>query len=398
MDQAKKAGDIVYITKVRSRSIADLGKAIPPITMDAHIIEQMPKVWRETKALASMAIIDPVTHFVMYKNAREKVNFKKLPYADCTSMQSLYSDSDYRMERLVKPCVEYQVRGGAGTIVAPYLFATDEFGTAFNTNLTMLSETIRYVREKEYVKPIMAVIFLDKGMLTRISGLNFVVDRYTDEGIADGVDSYTVMFNELDTRKAQEGSLSGYARFVQLLSRDNRTVFTKAIGAFGEVLCAVGASGYISGLGEAETAAVRSLQENIESRGRKKEWVYIPEMMEYAHDTELNKIGYTCKCPACGGGLAGDSASRKMHIFYTRLKEMDLMNKHTSVGRMEQMKNRIARAKRFVDQYASQGSPFKKTHLVNWLSVLESAELWDEAESSDAFEDDLVADLEAHAE
>lgn len=385
----------IFIPKQLDSDIAGLGIQYPAILMDSHIVAWRPSVAKNMQATSELFIVDPVTHFMVYKAAREGKNFKKLPYPKKFEVEKLYSDPVFRTRKFVNPCIDTQLRQGAGIVIAPYLFAEDADDTKFGLNISMIAESIRYVRDNEIDKPLFVMIHIGSSVLTRPTVINYIVDRYSEgEGFESSIRGYFVIINELDCRRTYKEPLLGLANLVFKLSR-NKYVFVKYIGAFGEILSAIGAHGFISGLGVGETSSVKNLQRSPKGFGRTSDWVYIPELFDYAKDDEVRKIGYKCSCKACKGSIARDSSSKKRHFLYRRMETMAALSKLNRVERIEFMKGRLEDAIKLIDNYINKySSPFKRAHLKNWRDVLVSAKSWCHEEKDDGL-DKLLADLDS---
>lgn len=383
----------IFIPKPLDSDIAEIGLKYPAILMDANIIEWRPEVAKKMRGVCELFIANPVTHRSLYKVARDSKNFKKLPYAQKMEAEKLYSDSGFRTQ-FVADCIDDQIKKGAGIIIAPYLFAEDTDDTKFGLNITMLAESIRYLRDKKIGKPLFAMVCIGNSIFTRPTVINYIVDLYSN-GYENDLNGYFVMVNEMDCRKEDGASLLGLANLVFQLSKD-KNVFVKRVGAFGEVLSAIGADGFSNGLGKGETFSVKNLQQSPKTRrGRPADWIYIPEILDYANDEEARKIGYKCSCPACNGSIAGDPASKRRHLLHRRMEIMVALSKLSRPKRIEFMKERLDNAVKLVGAYIKKyGSPFKTTHLSNWRTVLEAAESWSHETRDDGL-NELLADLQS---
>lgn len=383
----------IFVPKPWDSDVANLGLRLPAVMVDATIARWRPDAATRLAASTDLFIVNPVTHFLLYKDSRELKNFKKLPYPHGVSFEKLHSEPELRVDKLIKPVVEFQIAKNAGVVVAPFFYAEDDNGAKFNFNLTMLAETIRFLRDQKITKPLFATIYIGNTILTSPVAIGHVVDRYTDEGLDETVKGFFVAIDNFDAKRASIEALSGLTKLVFLLSLTNKPVFIKSIGSFGEVLSAIGAAGFI---GDRETISVEYLQERPKFFGRPKNWFYIPEMLEHANEAEARKIGYKCSCPACSGGIAMDPTSRKRHLLYSRLAAMDELSKRSPDRRIDYMKNRLGEAIDFVDSCVKKyRSPFEKTHLLKWTQVLESAKTLKRAGQDAEFEKALLADLDS---
>lgn len=384
----------IFIPKVRDQKIAELGLKYPAVIMDSHHIEWRSNAVKKIFEVSKLFIVNPVTHFLMFRAARETVNFKKLPYSMKVEAEKLYSDASFRMDKLVIPCIDDQLKKGASIIIAPFLFAEDTDDTKFGLNITMLSESIRHMRSQKISKPLFAMIHIGSSVLSRHMVINYIVDMYT-EGFEKDLQGYFIVIDDLDCRKATEETLLGLAKLVFDLSKKKR-VFIKRIGAFGEVLSAIGASGFSSGLGEGETLSIKNLQEAPKGFSKRSNWTYIPELFDYLNDDEIKKIRYKCGCAACKGSVARDFASKRHHFLFTRMERMSKLSTISSrTKRTDYMKNLLDDATKLAGGYIKRyGSHVKMSHLTNWRNILESTKTWSDKDDDDML-NELLSDLKS---
>lgn len=384
----------IFIPKVRDQKIAELGLKYPAVIMDSHNIEWRPKAAKKIFDVSKLFIVNPVTHFLMCRDARNGTNFKKLPYSKKVEAEKLYSDASFRMDKLVIPCINDQLKKGANIIIAPFLFAEDTDDTKFGLNITMLSESIRYLRTQKINKPLFAMIHVGNSVLSRHVVINYIIDMYT-EGFEKDVQGYFIVINDLDCRKTAEETLLGLAKLVFDLSQ-KKMVFIKRIGAFGEVLSAIGASGFSSGLGEGETLSIKNLQESPKGFSKRSDWTYIPELFDYVNDDEIKKIRYKCRCSACDGAVASDFASKRNHFLFRRLDRMSKLSTFSSrTKRTDFMINLLDNAIKLAGGYNKRyGSPLRMSHLVNWRNILEFTKTWGDKRDDDML-NELLSDLES---
>lgn len=385
----------IFVPKPQDSDITNLGLKFPATMMDATIVRWRPDAAARIATSSELFIVNPVTHFLLYKDSKELKSFKKLPYPHGIRFEDLHGNPELRSEKLIRPAIEFQLAKNSGIVIAPFFFTEDDNGAKFNLNLTMLSESIRHFQSQKIQKPLFSMIYIGNAILTNSSAIINVVDRYTDEMYQKAVSGYVVAIDNFDAKRMSVESLCGLAKLVFLLSLGNKPVFVKSIGTFGEVLGAIGAAGFV---GDKETMSVEYLQERPKFFGRPKNWVYLPEMLDHANEAEVRKIGYKCPCPACGGGIAMDATSRKRHLLYSRIKAMDELSKRIPDKRIDYMKNRLGQAVDFVDYCVRKHrSPFEKTRLalVKWGQVLDFAKTLKRAEKDSSFEKALLADLDS---
>jgi len=385
----------VFIPRLQHSNALE-GVKLEVAIMGAHHIEGQPKTRAKIKAVTSTFIIDPVTHRFLYQASGDAKSFRKLPYPHPVSAEQLY-DPDFRYKKVVGPSIEHQIQRGADVIVAPYLFSVDSDDTKFTTNLSMLSETIRYVEEKKFNKPVYAMIHIGRTVLTHPLITNFISARYRDEELKDKITGYIVTIDDMDDRLASVEELNGLARLVFQLSETHK-VLANSIGGFGEVLCALGASGFTSGLATGEVTAVKTLNEKLKKgwKNRRLEMTYVPEIMGYANDAQLKKIGYKCNCVSCGGGVPLGALAKKRHFLFTHLDAIKALAVSTNYQKF--VTTRLKKAIIVADGYKNKFQlPFKTIHLHNWLTVLQTAESWTQEEDSKEL-NALLIDLQSNRE
>lgn len=388
-----------FIPKINDSALEKVDIEIPAALMEAHIVEQKHKVFESVQAKATVTIIDPINYFAQYKECSEKANFKKLPYAQEGDLDKLYSDPTYRLENIVKPTLHYQIDKGSSLIIAPYLFSEDMNSISFSTNITMLSESIIHLRSEGVTTPLFAQISINSSVLSDIKSVNFIVDRYKDELVKEGIQGYFILVNDLDDRDAEEQTLLGLAHMVFQLSRDKEVIINH-IGGFGEILNIIGASGFSSSLAAGETFSTKTLQSNYKGpMGRDhNEWKYVPELFDYVNEAELapNRIDYQCKCMACMGNLDVDSQARvkKLHFL---LRRMDAINSLNTLPHTEQIKAMVGRLESGIAQattYTSRyGLNLRISHMIRWKNVLQASQTWDYEDNDEELEA-LLSDLE----
>ena len=334
-----------FFATIKTRGQGETAERLNPrYTFDNFVVGDSNKMAQAAaKSGADVFIVNPVTHRMLFKDAKEKSSFKKLPYPKNINAEKLYSDPEFRMEKIIKASVEYQIKRGASLVIAPYLFAEDTDDTKFVLNLTMLSETIKYLKDNKINLPLFAMIHIGSRAFTKTIIINSIIDRYR-EGFEDNIQGFIITVDELDDRKASEESLSGLAYMAFQLSKGH-DVLVNSIGGFGEILSVLGCCGFISGLGTGETTSVKILQDTPRKiKGRSHEWTYIPEIFDYAHDSEVKKIGYKCSCSACNGAVPVDIPSKMRHFLFRKIEIMSALRNMNSRDRINFMKERIDKA------------------------------------------------------
>lgn len=376
----------IYIPKVQDSTITEIPDLhLPAVLIDSQHIAWRPKSPKDVKKISDLLIVDPSTHCILYKDAREGKNFQKLPYPQNVEPETLYSDATFRNDKIVAPCIEDQINKGADLIISPYFFAEDTDDTKFGTNITMISESIKYMNDHSISKPLFAMIAIGSTALDRPIVTRYIADRYSVD-FKDYLTGYFIVVNDLDCKQQDGSKLLGLAKLVFQLSKE-KYIFVKRIGAFGEVLCAIGGSGFISGLEIGETFSVKVLEKKPDKFGQKTNRIYIPELFDYVNDVEAQKIGYKCNCRACKGSLVSDRQTKKLHYLYTRLDTMEKLQNLDRNGRVNLLISRLDSAFKMASTYNSKhGLSLKTVHLINWKSILEASKTWGSEEEEDHLE------------
>jgi len=271
-----------FIPKVTDLTAFEGDFELSAVLMDLPHTKWRPVVAKKAVEEGVPLIVDPATVHLLYPAARDKKNFQKLSYGQDIVPEDLYSSSDERLNRVIIPAVTSQVDAGASVIVAPAFYSEDTEDIKFTLSLTLLSETLRYLDGQAIKMPTFASINLGKGVLLRPTVRHFVVDMYGGD-FKDKIDGYFITINDLDDRKSDFDHLVGLADLVFQLSKDKH-VFIKNVGGFGEVLSAIGCSGFSSGLGAGEMFSVKNLEARSRGFGRGGGWTYVPEIFDYAND------------------------------------------------------------------------------------------------------------------
>lgn len=387
----------VFIPKILDKNFSKISSAFPAILMDANIVQFSPNVAAIAKASTGLFIIDPKTHVLAYRESAEKVNYQKLPWSAVDDLKKIYSDPTYRLEELVIKSLQYQNENQAQVIIAPYLFAEDINSINFSTNMTLVSESIRHVKSASINKPLFAMISINSHVLADTKMVNYIADRYGDDLKSD-LRGYFIIINELDDRTADEEVLRGLAYLAFRLSQD-KDVFIKHVGGFGEILTLMGASGFVSGLGSSEVFTTKNLHSATDtSRGRNhNEWTYVPELYDYINATELtsSKINYQCACRACNGEIRGltVTAAKKLHFLIKRIEKMEFLASLENENKVKFMLEDLKKSAQLAKSYKTRfGSALRIEHMKRWVNVLESAQSWGQI-SNDNILNKLLADI-----
>lgn len=361
----------------------------PMVLINANIVSLYPKFLAQAIKASKVLIIDPVTNRLIHGLFEKKKGFQKLPYAPkrAFSTNDLLSKEPDRIAKLVEPCIKFQLEKGAGILIAPYFFtATND--NEFRLNLTLLSDSIKFIRDQKVNKPLFAMINIGNVALSKPKTINQIVDRYED---FEDLQGCCIMVDSLDDRKTDEDLLSGLAYLAFQLS-ESKDVFVLSIGAFGEVLSAIGIDGFSSGIAWLETFTEKTLRKKLMFSPRKKKagQTYVPELFNYINDELVKLIGYKCQCRSCDGGRPTDLRSKKLHFIYRRLEVMRKLSRLSRKERINFMKDRLKKALELAGGLADKFAvPLNTRHISNWLRILEKAEYWKHEKRRDQSEIDL---------
>jgi len=358
------------------------GKKIKAIVMDAHIVAQFPKPVKEIKKAANIFIIDPVTNFFIENSYKDKPVLSRLPTAPKTpyKVQLLLTDEGTRKYKMVQESITYQIKNGSDIIIIPYIYADSIDDSKFGINLSMVSDALNLLEKEKISLPRYAMINIGGSILKDISRLNQLIDRYHSD-FGNKLSGFFLMINQFDCRKADEESMLGLAHLSFYLAENNKDVILLKMGDFGEILCAIGATGYSSSLAGGESFNAERLSKILDGRGRNhKEFTYTQEVFDYLNDEVLKKIGYKCYCGFCNGGIPKGFNTTKSHFLEKKLQRMNELSKLNREQRIDFLILKIEEGIKIAIQYNTQfGLSIKTDFLLKWKKVLLTAKNWNYA-------------------
>lgn len=376
----------IFIPKISDTKLFDEYENIPAILMEAHHTKWRPNVLSSIRNKVDFFILDPATYGIMFPHAREMNSFKELPYYFDLDLQRFYGDDDYRNNNFLIPCIEYQIEKGSDIIIAPYLFSGYTEGPIFSTNITMISESIKYLTDKSINKPFFAMITLDCNVLVEPILINYLIERYVTD-FEKYINGYFILIDSLDCKKADQRQIIGLAKMVKQLS-ENKYVFLKQIGGFGEILCAIGASGFISGLYMGETFSLKYLKRKREGFGTPNR-IFIPELFTYVNEEVAREINYKCTCSFCNGSLQTAIPSKKIHYFTCKTNTTNGLQGLNNNEKLNYMLDKINEALTFSRRI----TVFNNSYLNNWKNILESSQNWSFTKQDEIDLEELLNDL-----
>ena len=380
-----------YIPKLLDGAPLDSGLPYSAVLIDAHYIFFREGIVERTKTVYPNVIIDPVTYFLQFPQHCAKASFKKLPYSGASNIRKVLSDPSFRLNSLIVPSIKFQQESGATFVIAPYLCSDDMSGEVSMNNITMLGESLYAIKEWENKPKIFAPICISGNMLSDKPLRDYIVDIYKEDSFYSKIHGYFIILFDFDDRYADEEQLLGLADVTYQLSQD-KDVLINHIGGFGEVLDAIGASGFISSPGGGETLSLKQMKQGKTGWKRDhNEWRYIPEVFAYVNEDLLkaDKINYQCSCLGCTdpGLFSSTEAAKKRHFLVRRMQAIAELQGKSREERINLMIERLERAKRKAMRYNTQfGAKMQTAHINNWIKVLERAKAWSYENDDDELE------------
>lgn len=380
-----------FFPKIKDTTLFNLDTDVKGVLLEAHYSKWRSNIIPAIKEKRVLFILDPVTHMLMFKSARDKVNYKRLPYTIEPDLEKFYSDSTYRNNKFLIPCLNYQLEKDSDIIIAPYLFSDNPWDTIFSINLTMIAESKKYLDDLNITKPLFAMITFNSNVLEKPTVVNYIVDRYNDESMSY-LNGYFILIDNLDCKKSDYSQLFGLAKLVNQLS-NNKYVFLKQIGGFGEILCAIGLTGFISGLNIGETFSLKYIEKNVEYFKKHKR-VYIPELFTYINEEDARKINYRCNCSFCNGTFNTSSNFQNNHYLSCKIGITNDLSKLDRKGKINYMISKLEEAEKFSAFYSKKVIGFNSTYLRNWKQILEISKNWNLTSQDTIKIETLLEDLE----
>jgi len=381
----------IFIPETSDSALLNLEREIP-IFIGAHFVYCRKNVFKQLKEIAKPLIIDPVSYY-NFQEAKAPETFKKLPYYLEEEPKTLYSNESYRTNNFINPCIEFQLDNYSDIIIAPYLFSPETDDTKFSTNLTILAQSISYLKNNNIKKPLFASIHIGNNFLNRPSTINSVIGRYYTD-FKDSIDGYIITINGLDPRKAELEQLKTLTNLVFQLSKD-KLVLLKQMGPFGEVLSAIGSAGYINSLLYGEFSEIEKpggFGSGIHSR------ILIPELFIFVDNETVRKIGYKCECISCKNiHNLTDYARRSIHSYLRRSEVLEQMVNLNRIQRINFLLEKIKKAEKLISNYdLKYGLSLTKvcSFLYSWKSLLEWSKQLNYVEEGLEFEEELLKKLE----
>lgn len=391
--EALKENKLLFVPKVQDAAFLSYGISFPMIMMDAHHVEWHKKAAAAVKNSCEVFVIDPVTHRLVYKDAQKTKSFAALPYPKNIDIEEIYSNATLRIDSLVKPVIDYQIQNGADIIIPPYLFAETTDDSRFTLNLTLLADTINYLSDNEIDLPVFAMITAASYTLSSPAKVNYIVDRYLLD-FENKLGGFFILIDGINYKKSDPSELFGLAKMVYQLSKTGK-VFVKRIGAFGEILCSLGATGFISGINTAQSFNVQYLEDEPEGFKRLKK-TYVPEIFDYLNDEAIKVVGYKCDCNTCNGSCPISHEEKSKHFLSTRIVAVNEIEQQQQEKKIKHTLKKIKDGKTLLTKWSQEHQLLSSaSHLNTWETILENARYWERKSSESSFtEEELLREIE----
>lgn len=379
-----------YVPIVKDGVVNDYG-----LDSDRVIIHASHIMWRQN-VLPKLkekfdVIIDIETNRLVTADENKSDSFKKLPYnIETVNFSKVFTDSTFRLQRLVEPAIQFQLDNSSEILVVPYLMFSEWRSRTFTANCELIADTINHSQGRDDIdKPLYAVINISNDALRTIESTSYIKDRYLE--FAEHLAGYIIIPDTYDEKNGDPNNSLNLARLVNGLKIAGKDVWVFPIGGFGLVLQAIGASNFGSGIFGKETSSVAMFDKDSSGFPREDRWIYHPELFVYVNAKALEEAGYTCGCTACNGGIASTLALKKQHDALVRESSAKALTSIAEEDRLAYMKQKIQDAIAIARKSSnSKFVPKSAFYLEKWLGVVEAALTWPASVEED---DDLLNDL-----
>ncbi|MEM9336410.1 MAG: hypothetical protein AAGA35_00970 [Patescibacteria group bacterium] len=383
-----------FIPKVMDGKITEWTDGMDFLAIDLNHVKWRGNVLPLLRDHTPKLLVDPVTHKAFFSDAKSKTNFQKIGYPDIEP-ELLYSEKRHRSE-FIELSVNEQLTAGANAIIAPYLYTPDTDDTKFAVNLTLLSETLVYLEQNEIDLPVFAKICTHSQILTRQLVINNIVSRYCDD-YSDRLEGVILSITDFDARKNDLPHLLGLANLVHQLQARTK-VLLSPMGGYGEVLLALGAAAFSSGIHESEGITVKQLQEGSGGSEHIHQRIYIPEILNYINYEEAAKIGYVGTSTGCNIDFNDSEPSaetKKRHYLNNRVATIATLRGKSREEKINLMIGSISSAQRLLTRYIRDHELLVRNDFhARWIQVLEQARTWSDPETDNEELEALLAEID----
>lgn len=188
-----------YVPIVKDGVVNDYG-----IDSDQVIIHASHIMWRQN-VLPKLkekfkVVIDVETNRLVTADDKKSESYKKLPYnINSANLNKIFTDSTFRLQKLVEPAIQFQIDNDSEMIMAPYLMFSEWRSRTFSVNLELIADTINHISaRKDADKPLHAVINISNDALRSIESVSYIKDRYLE--FADHLAGFIIIPDTYDEK------------------------------------------------------------------------------------------------------------------------------------------------------------------------------------------------------
>lgn len=365
--------DIFFTPKITDTTIVNTSHKFPLALLEASTNEWRKNILSKIRPLCQRIAINPTTNRFQYEVTK---SIKKLPYyQDQVQLNRVFNDSTFRLDKLVKPTIQYQLDCGADILIAPYFFSDDINSQRFNTNIEIVSDSVKNLQARNENKPLYVVINISKDLIKDDIRLRSIKSIYCDD-FKDDVSGYLISIDDMNDKTEDAEVLLGLLKLIVLLSEDKKEVIVTNIGDFGLVTLAFGAKSFSSGLTESEVQAVKNWDSAQKIRRKRQNFTYTHTILNYLNDEDIKKTNYSCNCAVCNGSYPTSSQEKKIHFLENKILNVNELEKRNQNERINYLKELITSAKQSaLSLVSSKRVNIRSTSYYDrWLEVLDQSE------------------------
>jgi eukaryotic-like serine/threonine-protein kinase len=324
--------------------------------------------------------IDPETHRLSRSDFTYTESLRALPYVKQPLMPWHHRDlvSDQRCRSFVRTVLDHEHDLGATIYVAPYFYVSDlETDRPWvMTNARMVIEARRYLRELGEKQPLWAVICTDAEALCREEVQHNLVTLYSTEEV-DGF-WFLINFDELTVNAVQ---LTSYLATLLRFRRLRKPVIAGRVGSLGLGMCAVGVTGFSSGMTTQENFAWSYFTQRAQISGGQQRF-YVEELLQHVSFDVARTIlssgweaRHRCTCPSCAGKMLDDQLqwqAAREHFLYIRSRQIDYLGAADPSSRVELFREMVRAAQQEASGLTRQGIRIRHEHFARWLLAFDN--------------------------
>lgn len=357
----------LLIPRVRDYSLID-ANGLKGVVIDANVVLQNRKVFEKYQEDCEILFINPATQRLQYKKSKQKF-FKKLPFnIPFSKIEKLFEDAEYRLDKLIEPCINFQIDNNVTAVIAPYFYFSDVHSRDFLINFNFVADTIRNRKFKKWNKPIFVVVNIASSILDKPIETKQVISRYLD--YSEKVDGYIVSVDNFDSERESVYALSGLMTLVNSLSV-SKPVIVDNVGNFAEALVAVGATGIFTGIYYGHKLDIENVDTTDSNRRVPLNRIYIPEVFTYMNDDDVQQAKYKCSCNACQGDISKSKKDKQLHYFLRKTELVKEFLKKDSTSRLRIMLKLVGDAEKLTKSlFTNYGIKLNTSFLNTWRMAL----------------------------